>query len=354
MKTGLKKANRVRWFQWEYWSTGSYYWPMWFYGLWLALKHRNLCFFTAINPGIHAGGLGWESKMDTMRLIPASHCPKTVYVAPGTSAQTIQEQLLEAGIGYPLIAKPDIGFRGMLVHKHDNWESLWQILGNHPIPYLVQEYITLPEEVGVFYYRYPGDKKGVISSITTKEFLSVSGDGRCRVLELMEQKPRALLQIERLQRENPALLNYIPAAGEYVLLGVIGNHSKGTRFIDSRHEIDDALLAQFDALSSQIPGFNYGRFDIKCESLDQLRKTGACKILEINGSCAEPTHIYDAQRMSYPRALQSILQHWRVISEIAYRNHHEFGVPYMSLKTVLSEMRRMKKYKEQVAILEQR
>ena len=57
--------------------------------------------------------------------------------------------------------------------------------------------------------------------------------------------------------------------------------------------VDDELLKLFDELSLYTDKFYYGRYDIKCDSIDELKK-GNFSILEFNGAGAEPNHIYDA------------------------------------------------------------
>lgn len=343
MKNLKEKADRIRWRNWEYWSAGKFYWFMWVWGPLLALRARHPAFFTAANPGIYTGGFGFESKYETTMKIPAQYRPKTILAKKETDFQTVLQQLKAADIHFPLIAKPDLGFRGFLVKKIDTPEELKLYSTKYPIDFIIQEFIWKDGEFGVLYHRFPNEKSGHITSVTLKEFLQVKGDGKSSVLELVERHPRALLQLQRLQETYPDLLITIPAAGECVSLGVIGNHSKGTRFINGNHLIDNQLIKTFDEIADQIPGFHYGRFDIKCSSWDNLKQGKDITIIELNGTCSEPTHVYDPENSSYFKALYGIFWHWMLIRKIASANHR-LGAPFLPTIEMLKVLKKGRDY----------
>ncbi len=302
---------------------------MFVYGPLLALRSRHACFFTAANPGILAGGLGLESKFATLQNIPEALRPKSVLAPRGRDLALTIEDIRRAGINFPLIAKPDIGYRGFLVKKMDTPDQLRAYLSLYPIDFIIQEYLDYPEELGLLYYRLPHTDKGKISSLTLKDFLHVVGDGQSTVLELIENTPRALLQLEKLQETHWQVFKNVPVAGERIGLGVIGNHSKGTQFINGNRHIDAQLHATFDRIATQIPGFSYGRFDIKCTNLEDLKQGKNFKIIELNGVCSEPTHIYDQTLSTYFRAIGTIMWHWTIVRRVAAANHRS-GVAYVS------------------------
>ncbi len=329
-----QKAAQIRRRNWEYWSSHAFYFPMYVWGPLLALRSGHPAFFTTANPGIFTGGFGFESKYETILKIPEPYRPKTTLAKATDDFPTILEKMACAGIHFPLIAKPDMGFRGFLVKKIDTAHELQAYLEKYKTDFIIQEFVWREGEFGVLYHRLPGETSGKITSVTLKEFLSVIGDGHSSVLELVEQNPRALLQLERLHETHPHLLPTVPAAGEQVALGVIGNHSKGTRFISGNHLIDNELEATFDKIADQIPGFNYGRFDIKCDSWDELKQGKNMTILEINGVCSEPTHVYDPEKMTYPRALLEIMKHWAIVEKIARANHRRGVAHIPTLKMI--------------------
>lgn len=325
----------------------SFYWPMFIYGPILALRSRSIAFFSAANPGLYLSGLGMESKFATIQKIPMPYRPKSILVRTEDNWETIQQQLEDADIHFPVIAKPDVGFRGLLVRKITQPAELQTYLKKYPFPFLVQEFLPHPTEVGVLYYRYPNQQKGIISSLTLKEFLHVEGDGYSTVQALVEKKPRAKLQMERLRTNHADLLQTIPPAGQRISLGVIGNHSKGTAFINGNHLIDEELIAIFDRIARQIEGFHFGRFDIKCESLESLKKRGPLKVIELNGICSEPTHIYDPSRSTYFGALRDVMKHWSIIRRVSYANHRQ-GVPYENPVNILKAVMRLFAYQKKI------
>lgn len=320
---------------------------MFIYGPLLALRSRHACFFTAANPGILAGGLGMESKFATVQNLPESLRPKSILAPRGRDLALTLEDIRQAEIEFPLIAKPDIGYRGFLVKKLDNPDQLRAYLSQYQIDFIIQEYLDYPEEVGILYYCLPGSERGKITSLTLKDFLHVSGDGKSNVLELIENTPRALLQLERLQETHWQLFKNVPAAGERVNLGVIGNHSKGTHFINGNQHIDAALQATFDTLAAQVPGFSYGRFDIKCNNLEDLKQGKNFKIIELNGVCSEPTHIYDQSSSNYFSALGTIMQHWTIVRRIAAANHR-IGAKHMPESQMLRLLAGLRDYHRKI------
>lgn len=345
-KAHQKLASHIRWRNWEYWSSQAFYFPMYIWGPLLALRSGHAAFFTAANPGIHTGGFGFESKYDTLMKIPQHYRPKTILAKTTDEFTTVLENMQTAGIDFPLICKPDVGFRGFLVRKIESETALSAYLKKYPVDFIIQEFVWRAGEFGVLYHRFPDQSAGKITSLTLKEFLTVTGDGESTVLALVEKKPRALLQLDRLRDTHAQVLSTIPAKGELVSLGVVGNHSKGTRFINGNHLIDLELEEIFDKIADQISGFNYGRFDIKCDSLAHLKRGEDITIFELNGVCSEPTHIYDPERSTYLGAIRDILWHWLLIQKIAVANHRRGAkfLPAMKMIRIIRQTLRRVKY----------
>ena len=130
-------------------------------------------------------------------------------------------------------------------------------------------------------------------------------------------------------------------------LGIIGNHSKGTLFINGASLADDRLARVFDEVTKPMDGFYYGRFDIKCQSLDLLKEGKGFKVIELNGIGSEPTHIYDQAHMTYPGALFTILRHWTLVARVSSINHAA-GIPYMPVAQVLKALSGLKEYQRKL------
>lgn len=341
----MRKNNTIeKLTNWEHWPTAMFYVPNLPYAFYLAFKAKHLAFFSAANPCIKSSGNGTESKYETIMLVPKEYRPKSILVKPNTDFYNVLINIQEQKITFPLIAKPDIGFRGLLVKKINSEIALKNYLKKYPIDIIVQEFLDYENECGIFYHRNPENETGKITSITLKRFLFVIGNGKDTLKELILKDNRARLYLELFSEIHQKQLNNIPKENEKVKLTAIGNHSKGTQFINGNHLISDTLIKTFDKLNKAIPGWFYGRIDLKYNSFSSLENGIDFKILEINGILAEPTHIYDSENYTYFKALKSIRNHWRNVYEIAIVNNKKFKTPYKSPKLFTSEMIELKRH----------
>ena len=316
----MKKLYRLL-TNWEQWNFFVLYLPILPVWGWYCLKSRSLWFFTASNPTITFGGLEGEGKKEMYDQLPAGCCPKTHYVEPGTDPVQAVQAIRAAGFELPFVVKPDIGMKGILFRKIDQWQQWEQYHRQLPVTYLVQELVDYPVEISVFYYRYPGAEKGVISGCIQKELLQVVGDGRLPLEALIVQHPRASLRLQEMKHRHGDRFDWVVPDGEVYFLSYAGNHNRGARFIDLMQEVDDTLLNFFDQLSRHT-SFYYGRYDIKCLSLQALKEGHSFSILEFNGCGAEPNHIYDAG-LSVWQAYRILLHHWRALYRISAHNHRQ-------------------------------
>lgn len=316
---------------WEYWPFGVLQFPVAFYYLWLSIKARSFFFFTASNPGIEMGGMLGESKFGILNKIPQVVKAKTVFVSRGTPVKEVLVLMQQAHLHYPVIFKPDLGERGYRVKRIYSEDDAFAYMQSFDFDFLIQELIDLPLEFGVFYKRLPSEKNGVVFSIVGKEMLTVVGDGKQTLQELILKKDRAKLQWKKLKDAHANRLETIIPAGEMVLLNPIGNHCLGTTFLNSNALISEKLSKSFDNISKQIEGFYYGRFDLRCASLEDLA-AGRVKVLELNGCGAEPAHIYQPG-YSFWKAVYEMMIHWQSIYRIAVENKRQ-GVRYLSFKEV--------------------
>jgi hypothetical protein len=324
---------------WEYWPFGIVQFPLFIYWLWLSLKARSLLFFSASNPEIPSGGMMGESKYDVLTLVPDQFKPKTLRVRMPVSAQQISEILQQNQLMLPVVFKPDLGERGWMVRIIKNQGDIDQYLKEIKIDFIIQELVNLPLEFGVFYVRYPNDEKGYVNSITMKEFLHVTGDGKSTLQELILAKDRAKLQWETLREKYRDQLTEVIPQNKKIELVPIGNHCLGTKFLNVNHLITSKLNDSFDQISKQIKGFYFGRFDLRCATLDDL-ESGNVKIMELNGCGAEPAHIYHPG-FSIGEAFKVLFTHWKNLYIISTQNH-ERGTAYLSLREGLQLYKRFK------------
>lgn len=335
---------RTRLTNWEYWPFEVVYLPVFGYWLWLSLKARSLFFFSAANPSIATGGMLGESKFQILEKIDDSIKPKTLLVEVPSGFQEVLADIRTKGIHFPMIAKPDVGERGWKVEKIHTETELRSYHRAMRINYLIQAYVDEPVEIGLFYYRFPGKKQGVISSIVRKEFLTLTGDGQSTIQNLIAGNERARLQYDVLTQRYPERMGEVLAAGEETALVPIGNHCRGTKFLNGNHLITPQLQQVFDHISQSIDGFYYGRYDIRCQSLEDLY-AGKIKILELNGAGAEPAHIYDPG-FSFWEAYRVLFRHWRVLYQISRANHRS-GTAYMTFGEGIHAFAKVRSHRKQ-------
>lgn len=321
-------------FFYEYWPFWILFAPCVFYWILLSIRARSLTWFTAANPGIKYGGVFGESKEEILKMVPENYLPGSLYIEKGCSFNEIVCRLKEKQLNYPLICKPDKGEMGFMVEKVMTEEELKLYIEKSSYKFIIQEYINYPVELGVLYHKLPGQNNGRVTSVVSKEFLAVTGDGISTIQELMEQSVRARFQIERLS--NLFNMNSVPLKGEYLLLEPIGNHCRGTRFINASEIIGMQLNEVFDQVTKDMNGFCYGRFDLRVSSLDDLMSGRNIKIMEVNGVTSEPAHIYDSN-MNLIKSYVSIFQHMKILFNIASANNANgtlYIKPYTLYKSV--------------------
>ena len=216
---------------------------------------------------------------------------------------------------------------GLMFRKINSMQELINYHERMTVDYLLQEFVHYPVEVSVFYYRFPRWKTGTITGFVRKEYLSVTGDGVSSLLTLMLHYPRVQFRLEEMKVKHAAKLDEIIPSGEKYILCQALNLSRGGRLVSLEHEKDERLLHVIDNVS-RTGKFYFGRYDIKCRSIDDLKNGKNFKILEFNGSGAEPHHVYGNGNSLF-RAISILLQHWNILYEIS-RENHQNGIPRWS------------------------
>lgn len=317
----------LKWTHYEYWPWLFFYIPVVPYYLYLTIKARWFFYSTAANPGIDLGGLFGESKIDILNHFSEEFKPKTFFhTATSVASETINE-ISNRSFEFPVIAKPNIGERGDKVEKIESKAALQAFLETTNADFIIQEYVDYPIELGVLYGRQPNEQKGSVRSIVMKRFLTVTGDGKQTVKDLLLKNPRAWFQIERLEIEKQELLNSIPESGVEVMVEPIGNHCRGTEFINANHLINENVNAVFDKIAAQFEGFYYGRFDLKVRSIEEFNRGEKIRIFELNGVTSEPGHIYDT-KYSLGKAYGDIMRELAFIYRISIANMKAGIQPY--------------------------
>jgi hypothetical protein len=172
---------------------------------WIALgiRYRSLTLPTCVNPTIPAGGMWGESKSN--RLLAVADAQQK-YVAdfvvlkrrtgPATLTYDLDQActlLATAGLHYPVVAKPDVGWHGFGVRLIADTAWLGGYLARFPAgaKLMLQRYVPYAGEAAVLYARRPGEANGRILSVTLRYFPHVVGDGQSTLRDLIRCDARA-------------------------------------------------------------------------------------------------------------------------------------------------------------------
>ena len=322
-----------------------FYLPLVFNWIRLGLRHGSMTLPTAANPTIFNGGMWGESKSSYFfDVTPAERKWIADFVVvkrnPGTESlsgdiERANRALGDAGIAFPLIAKPDIGWHGHGVRRIDSAEALENYLANFPASntLMLQRYVSYPGEAAVLYARLPGETSGRIISLTLRYFPQVLGDGRSTVRQLIAGNARAQwksalhLGVDPTHRGvDPLDLDRVPEQGEVVRIALIGNQRAGALYRDGRRHITAALDERFDLIARGMTEFHYGRFDVRFESVEALMRGEDFSILEINGIGGEAIDCWDP-RLPVTECYRRLAEQQRLLFLIGDRNRARGFVP---------------------------
>jgi pimeloyl-ACP methyl ester carboxylesterase/membrane protein DedA with SNARE-associated domain len=309
--------------RYEFWPTWFFYIPVGLYIVFLCLRYRRLTLYTVVNPGIYAGGLTGESKFAILENLRASGAVARFTLLlrrwpPDEQIDRARAFMADIGTDFPVVLKPDVGCRGQGVSVIQSDEALRVYLEQTRMDTIIQQHIAGPE-FGVFYYRLPGEDKGVILSIAAKVRPTLTGDGKSTLEELILKDDRAVcLPHLHFSVHKERLMEVLPEGAVFPLVEV-GAHARGTVFLDRNHLLTPALSKAIDAISHHFKGFYFGRYDVRAPSIEDFQQGRNIKILELNGLTSEVAHIYDPGNSLF-KAWRDLMQQWEIAFEISARN----------------------------------
>jgi hypothetical protein len=342
----------------EFWPMWAFYPPLIVYVLWLMVRYRGILLPTAANPSFPSGGFVGESKSEILNLaikaIPewvapfvVIHRPEAAFANPAIEAKEAIALMHADGIDFPVVAKPDLGCRGVGVKVVRDEAALVSYLQSFPAgaDFLLQKLIAYEGEAGIFYCRLPGQSKGKLVSITLKYFPFVTGDGKRTLRQLILDDPRAGQLPHLYLHRHAQRLDTIPTAGENIRLAFAGSHSRGAIFRNGTHLVTPEMEARFEEIAQRLPNFFFGRFDIRFEDFEAVRQGKGFVILEANGAGAESTHIWDRDT-SLIDAWKDLMRQYRWLFQIAYENRRN-GFKPMGFREFYKSYRREKELTKQ-------
>jgi hypothetical protein len=332
-----------------------FYFPVGVQWLLLSIYYRSFTLPTAANPFIEAGGLWGESKSDLLNQISKDF---QQYVATFVTLKRSSEnsdddfklaieKIHLAGITFPLVAKPDVGWQGYGVRLLDTEKELQDYIASYPLSQslIIQKYIPFSGEAGVFYIRIPGEERGYLSSLTFRYYPYIVGDGTSTVQELIAKDERTRHKAKffsgsdnRHAGISPELFSSIPKVGEKIRLAFIGSLRVGGTYRDGTQFITPALSERFDELVRSTPSFHFGRFDIRFESTEKLQMGEGFAIIEVNGAGSEAIHIWDIDKSIFD-VYKELFSYQSLLFKIAAMNRKN-GYNEMGLLNFIKYSRR--------------
>lgn len=334
----LLKAAWTRKIHWEFWPPYVFYPPLVLYVLYLGLRHRSLTLFTAANPAIDTGGFVGESKSYILNALRHANDRLARFVTvpphpdPTVRADRVRSFMTGSRLEFPIVLKPDVGERGRDVTIIKEFEQLAEYFRRIEATVIAQEFVP-GREFGIFYYRFPGAERGHILSITDKRLLSVTGDGKHNLEELILRDDRAVLMASIHMKNHRDRLYETPPKGREITLVEVGTHCRGSVFLDGNALKTPQLEQEIDRISRSFKGFYFGRYDVRCGSVEGLKQGTDFKILELNGVTSEATHIYDPKNSLFA-AYTVLKRQWRLAFEIGAANR-KLGVQPVRLRSLV-------------------
>ncbi|RDL45631.1 D-alanine--D-alanine ligase [Marinomonas piezotolerans] len=309
----------------EFFPTWFFYTPVVMQSLMLGLRYGDLRLPLIANPSIKLSGMVGESKHDILQLAGSVAKPWiSPYITLTRTDEPTDKQVQQAlqglaneNLTFPLVAKPDMGCRGVGVKLVNNTQQLAEYIDSFPknVTFLLQQKAPYHAEAGVFYIRYPGEQKGKIISMTLKYNPSVVGNGIHTLRELIERCPRAGQLTHLYLPRHQEKLDWVLPDGEEYQLAFAGSHSRGSIFRNGNSFITDALTEKLDEILADVDEYYYGRLDIKFQNINQFMQGKNFTILEINGASSEATHIWD-RNTPLKEIFSTLLYQYRILFEI--------------------------------------
>jgi membrane protein DedA with SNARE-associated domain len=331
-----------RYSRWEFWPAWVFYPPVVAMYVWFSVRYRGWTLPTIANPSFRNGGLIGESKIEILNALMAvsGECVSDGYlVRAGTQVQRIEQfrRICQVhSVEFPLVLKPNVGQRGAGFRLISSQAEAEEYLGQVTADVILQRYVSDKKEIGVFYFRFPGQASGKIFAVTEKVFPTLTGDGTSTFEQILNKDERASLIASTYLRRFSALRTQVLPAGQQVRLVEAGNHCQGCIFRDGSYLISEALHARIDEISRRIPGFFIGRYDIRYASEEELA-CGKFKIIELNGAASEATNIYD-ERNSLFSAYRTLYRQWELVFKTGDANRDR-GYRTLSVFELLRDAR---------------
>lgn len=326
--------------------------PMVAQWIWLGLRYRSVTLPSVVNPHITSGGLVGDGKLEYFASMGAIARAATadfigVRVDGDTTTADLLQQMGRAGLEFPVVAKPDLGWCGYGVRRIADRAAMLRYLQTYPRgqTLILQRYLPQEGEAGLFYVRDPRQTEGRLIGILLRHYPCVTGNGRDTVAALIADDPRLKRAIGNKLHECRYNAAHIPRHGEKVRLSTIASTRVGGRYEDATDRATLALTRRVDDIARDMREFHVGRFDVRYATLDELLR-GEFAIMEVNGAGSEAVHAWDP-KYSIAEVYRMVFAKQRLLFEIAHvqrrAGHRPIGIRRLALLH-LAQQRCMRLY----------
>ena len=79
---------------------------------------------------MYFSGFEGETKSEMFEQLPPEFSPVSIYIEPSEKFENVLCKMKDAGLQFPVAAKPDVGTKGLLFRKIENAE---QLKAYHPL-----------------------------------------------------------------------------------------------------------------------------------------------------------------------------------------------------------------------------
>lgn len=327
--------------------------PMVAQWVWLSLCHRAITLPSCANPAITSGGMVGEGKLeylDTMGPLARAACAVTTSFVNGGAdpSMAAESAMARAGLTYPVVLKPDLGWCGFGVRLVPDRASLEAYAATFPVGerVVVQAHVRDEGEAGLFYVRHPGKPHGRLIGVLLRHAPSVVGDGHRTIAQLMAASPR----LRRLGRDGLSEAGCdtarVPGAGEVVPVTTVRSTRVGGLYEDGTRHITPELTRAIDRIALDMDNFHMGRFDVKFTDLAALRAGRGLTVIEVNGAGSEAVHAWDPSltlRQAYGIIFRKQRELFAIGDEMRRRGHKPVGLVAL-LRLHLRQQRLIQRY----------
>lgn len=313
----------------EFWPTWLVYLPVVAQWIALSIRYRSLSLPLLANPAIPLSGMVGVAKSAVFDAAGETArqwiLPWMLYEVTAEDSnvqnETVLKLLEQQGFTLPIVGKPNVGCRGAGVKLLKDGEAVSNYINEFPFGGVIQfqKLSQWEAEAGVFYVKHPDVKEGVVTSLTLKYTPYVVGNGHETLAELVASDPRAGELLHLYKERHEQAWGLVLADGEPYRLVFSASHCRGAVFRDAADLINTKLSQSLDKIFADIPGFHYGRLDIKFKDPASLSAGTDFEIIEINGASSESINIWDRDA-KLGSAIKTLLHQYSTLFTLGEKN----------------------------------